>query len=370
MIIPEAITIQELANRMSERAVEVVKYLMKQGTMAKPADVIDADLAQLIAEEMGHAVRRVAESDVEEGLFAVPAAAQNLQPRPPIVTIMGHVDHGKTSLLDAIRKTNVVGGEAGGITQHIGAYQVERDGQKITFIDTPGHAAFTSMRARGAQVTDIVILVVAADDGVMPQTAEAISHAKAAKVPIIVAINKIDKASADPQRVRTDLLKYEIVVESMGGDVQDVEVSATKGTNLDKLLEAIQLQAEVLELKSNPAQAGEGTVVEAKLDRGRGPVATALVQQGTLQDRRHPRRRRGLGPGARADRRSRRDRSAKQARRPRSRCSGSRKRRTRATALRWSRTRRGLAKSLTTGRARSVRRRRRVRWPPVVRSSR
>jgi translation initiation factor IF-2 len=283
VVIPEAISIQDLASRMSERAVEVIKYLMKQGTMAKATDVIDADTAQLIAEEMGHTVKRVAEADVEEGLFAAPADAANLQPRPPIVTIMGHVDHGKTSLLDAIRKTNVVAGEAGGITQHIGAYQVERGGQKITFIDTPGHAAFTAMRARGAKVTDIVILVVAADDGVMPQTAEAINHAKAAKVPIIVAINKIDKATADPNRVRTDLLKYEIVVESMGGDVLDVEVSAVKGTNLDKLLESIQLQAEVLELKANPDQAGEGTVVEAKLDRGRGPVATALVQQGTLK---------------------------------------------------------------------------------------
>jgi translation initiation factor IF-2 len=283
VVIPEAISIQDLASRMSERAVEVIKYLMKQGTMAKATDVIDADIAQLIAEELGHTVKRVAEADVEEGLFAAPASAENLQPRPPVVTIMGHVDHGKTSLLDAIRKTDVVAGEAGGITQHIGAYQVDRGGQKITFIDTPGHAAFTAMRARGAKVTDIVVLVVAADDGVMPQTAEAISHAKAAKVPIIVAINKIDKPTADPNRVRTDLLKYEIVVESMGGDVLDVEVSAIKGTNLDKLLESIQLQAEVLELKANPDQAGEGTVVEAKLDRGRGPVATALVQQGTLK---------------------------------------------------------------------------------------
>jgi translation initiation factor IF-2 len=283
VVIPEAISIQDLASRMSERAVEVIKYLMKQGTMAKATDVIDADTAQLIAEELGHTVKRVAEADVEEGLFAAPASAENLQPRPPVVTIMGHVDHGKTSLLDAIRKTDVVAGEAGGITQHIGAYQVDRGGQKITFIDTPGHAAFTAMRARGAKVTDIVVLVVAADDGVMPQTAEAINHAKAAKVPIIVAINKIDKPTADPNRVRTDLLKYEIVVESMGGDVLDVEVSAIKGTNLDKLLESIQLQAEVLELKANPDQAGEGTVVEAKLDRGRGPVATALVQQGTLK---------------------------------------------------------------------------------------
>ncbi len=282
VVIPEAISIQDLASRMSERAVEVIKYLMKQGQMAKATDVIDADTAQLIAEEMGHTVKRVAEADVETGLFTS-TDAENAQTRPPVVTIMGHVDHGKTSLLDAIRKTSVVSGEAGGITQHIGAYQVERNGQMITFIDTPGHAAFTAMRARGAKVTDIVVLVVAADDGVMPQTVEAINHAKAANVPIIVAINKMDKPGVDPNRVRTDLLRHELVVETMGGDIQDVEVSAVKGTNLDKLLDAIQLQAEVLELKANPDQAGEGTVVEAKLERGRGPVATALVQQGTLR---------------------------------------------------------------------------------------
>ena len=233
VVIPETITIQELANRMSERAVEVIKLLMKQGQLLKAADVIDADLAQLIAEEMGHTVRRVAESDVEEGLFAMGDEGGELILRAPVVTIMGHVDHGKTSLLDAIRKTNVVAGEAGGITQHIGAYQVERDGQKITFIDTPGHAAFTAMRARGARVTDIVILVVAADDGVMPQTIEAINHAKAARVPIIVAINKVDKPGSDAQRVRTELLQHEVFVESMGGEVLDVEVSAVKGTNLD-----------------------------------------------------------------------------------------------------------------------------------------
>jgi len=283
VVIPEAITIQELANRMAERAVDIIKYLMKQGEMHTINDVIDADMAQIIAEEMGHKVKRVSESDVVEGLAADTDTADQLVSRPPVVTIMGHVDHGKTSLLDAIRKTNVVSGEAGGITQHIGAYQVETKNGLITFIDTPGHEAFTAMRARGAKATDIVVLVVAADDGVMPQTVEAINHARAADVPIIVAINKIDKPSADPSRVRRELLQHEIVVEGMGGDTLDVEVSAMKGTNLDKLLDIILLQAEVLDLKANPAREAGGLVVEAQLDKGRGPVATVLVQRGTLR---------------------------------------------------------------------------------------
>jgi len=283
--IPEVITVGELANRMAERSVTVIKMLMQQGQMAKITDVIDADTAELIAIELGHTVKRVSEADVEEGLFDIASddKAEDLTDRAPVVTIMGHVDHGKTSLLDAIREANVVSGEAGGITQHIGAYQVEKNGQKITFLDTPGHEAFTAMRARGAQATDIAVLVVAADDGVMPQTIESIKHAKAAGVPIIVAINKMDKPEANPTRVRTELLQHEVFVESMGGDVLDVEVSAKTQAGLDKLLETILLQAEVLELKVARDGRAEGLVIEAKLDRGRGAVATVLVQRGTLK---------------------------------------------------------------------------------------
>ncbi|MEM1365001.1 MAG: translation initiation factor IF-2 [Pseudomonadota bacterium] len=283
VILPETITVQELSQRMSERGVDVIKFMMKQGQMVTPGDIIDADTAELIAEEFGHTVKRVSEADVETGIFNVEDDEGDLVSRPPVVTIMGHVDHGKTSLLDAYRKTNVVSGEAGGITQHIGAYQVDRDGKKITFLDTPGHEAFTSMRARGAQATDVAILVVAADDSVMPQTIESINHAKAAEVPIIVAINKMDKPAADANKVRTELLQHEVFVESMGGETLDVEVSALKGTNLEELLDQITLQAELLELKANPDRTAEGIVVEAQLDKGRGAVATVLVQTGTLK---------------------------------------------------------------------------------------
>jgi translation initiation factor IF-2 len=284
VVIPEVITVQELANRMATRAADVIKYLMRQGQMAKLSDELDADTAELIATEFGHAVKRVSEGDVEDGLEGEADQDEDLTPRAPIVTIMGHVDHGKTSLLDALRKANVAAGEAGGITQHIGAYQAKLpSGESVTFLDTPGHAAFSAMRSRGAQVTDIVVLVVAADDGVMPQTVEAISHAKAAGVPIIVAVNKIDKPGGDPQKVLNELLQYEVITEAVGGDTLAVQVSALKKIGLDKLIEAILLQAEVLALKANPDRSAEGIVVEAKLEKGRGAVATALVQRGTLR---------------------------------------------------------------------------------------
>lgn len=284
VVVPEVITLAELANRMAERLADVIKYLMKQGQMMKGSDNVDADTAELIVTDFGHVIRRVAESDVEIGLDGVADTDDNMVPRPAVVTIMGHVDHGKTSLLDAIRATDVVKGEAGGITQHIGAYQVGLPtGEKVTFLDTPGHAAFSSMRARGASVTDIVILVVAADDGVMPQTVEAISHAKASGVPIIVAVNKIDKHEADPQKVLNELLQYEVITEAVGGDTMWVPISAKERTNLDTLLETVLLQAEVLDLKANAERAAEGTVIEAKLDKGRGSVATVLVQRGTLK---------------------------------------------------------------------------------------
>jgi translation initiation factor IF-2 len=281
--LPEAIVVSELANRMSERVADVVKALMTNGMMVTQTQTIDADTAELIIEEFGHKVVRVSDADVEDVIVATEDKAEDLKPRPPVITVMGHVDHGKTSVLDAIRNARVVAGEAGGITQHIGAYQVEQGGQKLTFLDTPGHAAFTSMRARGAQVTDIVVLVVAADDAVMPQTIEAIRHAQAAEVPMIVAINKIDLPAANPDKVRTDLLQHEVIVEKMSGEVQDVEVSAISGQGLDQLLEAIALQAEILELKANPERAATGAVIEAQLDVGRGPVATVLVQTGTLK---------------------------------------------------------------------------------------
>jgi translation initiation factor IF-2 len=283
VVVPETITVQELSNRMAERSANVIKTLMKLGVMATINEVIDADTAELVAQEFGHKIKRVTESAVEDNLKPVVDDAAALKPRPPVVTIMGHVDHGKTSLLDALRQTNVAAGEAGGITQHIGAYQVSTPKGVITFIDTPGHEAFTAMRARGAKVTDIVVLVVAADDGIMPQTIEAIRHAKAAEVPIIVAINKIDKPGANPARIRNDLLTHEVVVEEMGGETLSVEVSALKKTNLDKLVEAILLQAELLDLKANPDREAEGAIIEAKMEKGVGPVGTVLVQRGTLK---------------------------------------------------------------------------------------
>ncbi|MFN3946227.1 MAG: translation initiation factor IF-2 [Allosphingosinicella sp.] len=284
VVVPEAITVGELANRMAERGADLVKALFKMGMVVTVNQTIDQDTAELLVTEFGHNIKRVSEADVEIGIGGEEDAPETLVTRPPVVTIMGHVDHGKTSLLDAIRGADVVSGEAGGITQHIGAYQVTlKDKSRVAFLDTPGHEAFTEMRQRGANVTDIVVLVVAADDGLRPQTVEAINHTKAAGVPMIVAINKIDKPGANPQKVREELLQHEIVVEQMGGDVQDVEVSALKKTNLDGLLDAINLQAEILELKANPDRAAEGAVVEAKLDKGRGPVATVLVQRGTLK---------------------------------------------------------------------------------------
>lgn len=283
VVVPEIITVQELANRMAEKGADVIKKLMALGVMATINQPIDGDTAQIVVEEMGHRVKRVSDSDVELGLKGEEDRPEEMQPRAPVVTVMGHVDHGKTSLLDALRETNVASHEAGGITQHIGAYQITvKTGDKITFIDTPGHEAFSEMRARGAKVTDIVVLVVAANDGIMPQTVEAIRHAQAAEVPIVVAINKIDLPGADPMKVKTALLQHGIAVEELGGESLCAEVSAKKRINIDKLVEAILLQAEILDLKANPNRKAEGAVIEAKMEKGRGSVATVLVQKGTL----------------------------------------------------------------------------------------